>query len=142
MKTIANRLIVFAASAIALGTVAFGQTRPMMIAEIPFAFHTVVGTLPAGNYEIRETPVGGAAHVVSLWNTATQKGAFAGNPTYNAYRKASAGTVLEFVCVERNCSLKAIRSVDASLEYATPSRIKDDSKVAVISIPVKLVNAD
>ena len=46
MKNIANRLIVLAASAFALGTVAFGQTR--MTAEIPFAFHTVTGTLPAG----------------------------------------------------------------------------------------------
>jgi hypothetical protein len=140
MKTIANRLIVFAASAIAFGTVAFGQTR--MTAEIPFAFRTVSGTLPAGNYEVRETSAGGALHIVSLWNTATQKGAFAGNPTYNAYRKTSGGTSLEFLCVERNCSLKAIRSVDASLEYPTPSKSKDDSKVAVVTIPVKLVNAD
>ena len=141
MKTIANRLIVFAASAIAFGSVAFGQTR--MIAEIPFAFHTVSGTLPAGNYEVRETSVGAASHVVLLRNTASQKSAFAGNPTYNAYRKSATGPVLEFVCVERSCSLKAIRSVNASLEYATPSRAKDDSnKVAVLTIPVKLVNAD
>jgi hypothetical protein len=141
MKTIANRLIVIAASAIAFGTVAFGQTR--VTAEIPFAFHTVNGTLPAGNYEVRETSAGGASHLVLLWNTASKKGSFAGNATYNSYRTAANGTVLEFACMERGCSLKAIRSVNASLEYAAPSKSKDDSgKVAVISIAVKPVNAD
>jgi hypothetical protein len=140
MKTIANRLIVFAASAIAFGTVAFGQTR--MTAEIPFAFRTVSASLPAGNYEVRETSVGASFHMMSLWNTATQKGVFVGNPIYNPYRRAASGTQLEFVCMDRKCSLKAIRSVNASLEYPTPGKSKDDSKVAVVTIPVKLVNAD
>src|SRR5271169_6569579 len=110
MKTIANRLIVIAAGTIAFGTVAFGQTR--MTAEIPFAFHTATGTLPAGNYEVRETAVGGASHVVLLRNTASKKGTFAGNARLNVYRTSAKGTVIEFVCTGRNCSLKAIRSVN------------------------------
>ena len=39
MKNVANRLIVFAVSALAFGTTAFGQTK-RMTAEIPFAFRT------------------------------------------------------------------------------------------------------
>ncbi len=140
MKSIANRLIVLAASALAFGTVAFGQTR--MTADIPFAFHTVSGNLPAGTYVITETSVGAASHVVILRNTASQKTSFAGNPTYNVWRKAADGAVLEFACVERNCSLKAIRTTSVSLEYVVPKSKDDSSKVAVVSIPLKPVNAD
>jgi len=141
MKTIANRLIVFAAGAIAFGTVAFGQTR--MIAEIPFAFRTVSATLPAGNYEVRETTVGGAAHMVLFWNTATRKGALAGNPTYDIYGRSETGTVLQFACIEHRCSLKAIRSTNAALEYPTPRKTRDDDKrVAILSIALKPINSD
>ena len=139
MKTIANRLIVIAAGVFAFGVMAFGQTP--MTADIPFAFHTLGGTLPAGTYSISETR--GTLHLVVLRNTSSNQGTFAGVPTYNSYRRAAGGTVLEFACVERSCSLKAIRSVDASLEYAVPNKSKDDSrKVAVISIAVKTANAD
>jgi hypothetical protein len=142
MKTIANRLIVIAAGVIAFGATAFGQNpRNSMTAEIPFAFHTVNGTLPAGTYSLSETS--GALHLVVLRNTASSQGTFAGVPNYNSYRKASGGTVIEFACVDNSCSLKAIRGTHASLEYAVPNKYKDDSgKVAVISIPVKTVNAD
>jgi hypothetical protein len=139
MKNIANRMIVFAASALAFGTVAFGQTR--MVAEVPFAFHTVNGTLPAGTYEVREMSAG-VTHVVVLRNTGTEKSAFAGNPTYNAYRKAANGPVLEFACSGHECSLRAIRSSSSSLEYAAPKKSKDGEKMAVISIAMKPVNAD
>jgi hypothetical protein len=99
MKTIANRLIVFAVSAIAFGTVAFGQTR--MTAEIPFAFHTSKGTLPAGTYELRDVSMAGVPHLIVLRNTATQKSAVAGNPTFNVYRKSDSASKLEFSCVDR-----------------------------------------
>src|SRR5580693_78760 len=98
---IANRMIVFAAGVIAFGTVAFGQTR--MTAEIPFAFHTASGTLPAGTYELRETQTGGFPHMVILRNVATHKGGFAGNPMYNPYRTAASGAVVEFACIDSNC---------------------------------------
>jgi hypothetical protein len=139
MKTIANRLIVFAASAIAFGAVAFGQTR--MTAEIPFAFHTARTTLPAGTYEITDLQTGGNHHVVILWNTGSQKGTFAGNSMYNAYRTAPGRSVVEFACVEDVCSLKAIRTVSASLEYATPHKTWEEES-AVISIPLETRKAD
>jgi hypothetical protein len=137
---IANRMIVFAAGVIAFGTVAFGQTR--MTAEIPFAFHTVSGTLPAGTYELRETEIGGNPHLVILRNTATLKSAFAGNPVYNSWRKTAGSSVVEFVCAERSCSLKAIRTGSSSLEYQTPRKSKNGEKMAVVSIALKPVNAD
>jgi hypothetical protein len=141
MKTMANRMIVLAAGVIALGSVAFGQSS--MKAEIPFAFHTASGTLPAGTYELRETQLGGNPHLVILRNLASQKSAFAGVPAYNAYRTARNGSVVEFVCVERSCALKAIRTGWSSLEYATPQKSKDGEKrMAVVSIALKPLNAD
>jgi len=62
MKNIANRMIVFAVSALAFGTVAFGQTR--MTADIPFAFRTATGKLPAGTYELRQHPNNGMVHMI------------------------------------------------------------------------------
>jgi hypothetical protein len=143
MKTIANRMIVFAASALAFvasGTSAFGQTR--VVAEIPFAFHTVNGTLPAGTYEIRETGSAGTPHVVLLRNTSTEEAAFAGNPVFDAYRKASTGSVVEFACAGHDCSLKAVRTNVGSLEYSVPRKSKDGEKMAVISIAMRPLNAD
>jgi hypothetical protein len=94
LKTIANRLIVFAVSSIALGTMAFGQTR--MTAEIPFAFRTVNGDLPAGN------------------------------PMYNAYRIATDAPVVEFLCGASGCALKALRTSEGSLEYAVRHKVSGE----------------
>ena len=69
MKTIANRIIVIAASVIALGTVAYGQTT--MTAEIPFAFRAASATLPAGTYTFDTSS--GIAHSVVIRNAATQR---------------------------------------------------------------------
>ena len=141
MKAIANRLIVFAVSAIAFGTVAFGQTR--MTAEIPFAFHTVRGTLPAGTYEVSDVSLAGVPHLVVLRNKASQQTAVAGNATFNAYRKADGKSSLVFSCVEHNCALTAIRTSGYSLEYRAPRISRnEEGKMAVISIPMKQVNAD
>ena len=141
MMIVANRLIVFAAGTIAVGAAAFGQTR--MTAQIPFAFRTANGTLPAGTYEIDETHNGGSNHVVILRNTASQKAAFAGYPMYNEYRKAPGAPVVEFACVDGDCSLKAIRTASSSLEYNAPGKSRhDETKVAVVSVPLKTQKAE
>jgi hypothetical protein len=141
MKTIANRLIVFAASTLALGATAFGQSP--MTASIPFAFHAGRALLPAGNYEINEVSTAGAPHLLLVRNTATLKGAFAGNPLFNVYRKTNDRAFAEFVCRKDDCTLKAIRTSYGSLEYATPRRSKDiESSMAVISLPLKPLSAD
>jgi hypothetical protein len=141
MKTIANRMIVLAVSAIAFGTVAFGQSR--MTAEIPFAFHTLNATLPAGTYEVRETQVGGSSHLVLLRNAASNKTSMLGGAVFNTYRTAANGAAIEFACKDGSCSLRAIRSSWSSLEYATPNKGRDKEKsMAVVSIALKPVNTD
>jgi hypothetical protein len=80
--------------------------------------------------------------VVLLRNKATEKATFAGNPTYNAYRKAANGPVVVFACAGSSCSLKAIRTSGSSLEYAAPRMSKDGEKMAVVAIALKPLNAD
>jgi len=139
MKTIANRLIVFAASAFALGTVAFGQTR--MTAEIPFAFHTVTGTLPAGTYSFDRLKSAGMAHTVIVTNTKTSKATVAGTANFDAWKKAPDAPVAVFACVEGRCTLKALRTSEGTAEYAAPHRTKN-AEVAEISVPLKAHSAD
>ena len=53
MKTLVNRIVMVAASAMVLGTLAFGQTE--MKAQIPFPFRTSMSTLPAGEYTVGQS---------------------------------------------------------------------------------------
>ncbi len=140
MKTVANRLIVFAASALAFGTVAYGQTR--MTAEIPFAFHTATGTMPAGTYSFSKLRLNGAENMISVQNTATHRTLSAGMATVDVYRRTDdpARPVLKFLCLDGDCSLKAIISGDGSLVYQTPQ--KSSAKETVVSLPMKLSNGD
>ena len=57
MKTLANRIMMFAASALVLGTVAYGQTQ--LTVTIPFAFRTANTTLPSGTYVFNRQAIGG-----------------------------------------------------------------------------------
>jgi hypothetical protein len=51
MKSIANRLFLFAAAALSLGTVAYGQTT--LKADVPFAFRLPGGATTTGHYSVR-----------------------------------------------------------------------------------------
>jgi len=141
MKTIANRIIVIAASVIALGTVAFGQTR--MTAEVPFAFRTATGTLPAGTYEFSPGTAVGMENIVAIRSAATLHSSFAGHAVYNVYNKAHGSPVAEFTCVKGSCTLTAVRTWSGSYEYAAAPKPKDVEKnLAVISIPLKPIATD
>jgi hypothetical protein len=141
MNDIANRLIVFAVSAIASGTAAFGQTA--LTATVPFAFHTVQGMLPAGTYELRDTELSGNPHLIFFRNVATKKGSYAGIPVSDYNRRAASVPALDFVCVQHDCFLKAIRTTETALEYSMPHKYQEYGKgFAMISIALKPVNAD
>ena len=139
MKTIAKRILVIAGSVIALGTTAFGQNR--MTAEVPFAFKTVTGTLPAGTYQFDRSTSNGLDHAVIIRNVATRKGVFAGNPLFNVYSKATDTPVAVFVCGSGGCALKALRTREGSSEYQVP-KSKEHDKLAEISVPLKPIVTD
>jgi hypothetical protein len=144
MKNVANRLIVFAASALAFGTVAFGQNR--MTAEIPFAFQTATGTLPAGTYTFTRAKLNGSDHLITVQNVATYQSLSAGIPMFDDYDKAGkSGASIDFACVAGKCSLKAVRTVSGTMVYLTPRRPRAEEKaspMALVTIPAKVSNGD
>ncbi len=134
MKSIATRMIVFAGSVFALGTMAFGQTN--MTAEIPFAFHTANGTLLAGTYRLTSA-TGSLSRMVLLRNTKTQAAAYAGNSMVDTSKRAGDSPVVVFACSPEVCSLKAIRTAAGTLEYNVPKSKKSEHALAVLEIPLK-----
>lgn len=70
MKNLANRLFLFAATAVFLGTAAYGQTG--LKTTIPFGFRLPGGGAAAGNYVIRLHSTGNT-WVVHFYNTDTHK---------------------------------------------------------------------
>ena len=138
MTNIANRLIVIAAGALALGSMAYGQSR--MTADVPFAFRTVSGTLPAGSYEIAPQS-NDSFHAVVLRNAATRKAVYAGTAMLDTWKRAADKPVIQFACVNGACALKSIQTLSGTLEYAPASKSKK-AEIAVISIPLKAANAD
>ena len=135
MKTLANRLVVFAASAVVLGTMAYGQTN--MKAEIPFAFRTANATLRAGTYQIKDVSSGGAANTMTLWNTASHRGVYVMSSPLDIDRPSRPSLV--FLCGSQGCSLSEIRTSRGTLVYSAPHKAaRDKEAVAVVSIPLTL----
>jgi len=137
MKTIANRLLVFAASALALGTLAFGQNR--MTADIPFAFQTPGASWAAGTYTLTPQANSGA-HTVVIRNAATNKAAIAGNAIVD-YTEASDKPVLKFLCGHGVCALTAIRTTSGTFEYSV-SRQSKNAEWTVVEVPLKTLATD
>ena len=134
MKTLANRLVMFAASAVVLGTMAYGQT---MKAEIPFAFHTANATLPAGSYVINNRPTTAQGNTIRMWNTSTHRGAFVMSTQSDLYQTGRSSLV--FLCGKQGCSLSAIRTSRGTFTYPAPHKAaRDKEAVAVVSIPLTL----
>src|ERR1700728_4296318 len=67
MKNIANRIFLFTAAALSLGTAAYGQT---LKADVPFAFRAVGTPSAAGRYTVQLKNVGNGP-VVSITNSQT-----------------------------------------------------------------------
>ena len=137
MKTFTNRIALFAAGAVVLGTMAYGQT---MKAEIPFAFHTANATLPAGGYVINTRSISETGNTIRLVNAATHRGVYVMATQADPDRTGRSSLV--FLCGSRGCSLSAIRTSRGTLTYPAPHKAAHDREaVAVISIPLTL-NAD
>jgi hypothetical protein len=138
MKSFTNRLVIFAASAVALGTMAYGQTT--MKAEIPFAFHTSNATLPAGNYIVDRLTT--APNTLRIYNTDTRRGAFVGSITvdwFNAVNKP----VIVFACAEQDCTLREIRTSQGTYTYPEPHKTaRARESVSMIQIPLTARNGD
>jgi len=138
MKSLTNRLVMFAASAVVLGTMAYGQTA--MNAAIPFAFRTANATLPAGNYTVNRVTT--ATNTIQLYNKDSGRGVFVASlpvDWYNTVQKP----VLVFACVERGCTLREIKTGSGTYTYPeTHKTARDREAVSLIQVPLTKRNAD
>ena len=134
MKTLANRLVMFAASAAALGTMAYGQ--PQMKAEIPFAFSVGSASLPPGSYLFYRQSLGAVTKMV-LENTASHHMVFAVGAYVDSHDRPSHPSAV-FVCVNGGCSLSAIKTDNGTLNYAAPHKAAREQGAlgSVVSIPL------
>lgn len=138
MKTLANRLIMLAASAAGIG-MAYGQTQ--MKAEIPFSFRIANETLPPGNYMIYRQSLGVMSRMV-LENIASHHTVYAVGAYVDSYEKSSHPSAV-FACVNGDCSLGAIKTDNGTLNYARHKAARGQGAlVSVVSIPLTSAKGD
>ena len=138
MKSFTNRLVMFAASAVVLGTMAYGQTT--MTAAIPFAFSTSNAKLPAGNYTVNRMTT--ATDTMHLYNRESRRGVFVSSlpvDWFNTVRKP----VLVFGCVEQECTLREIKTSSGTYTYPDSHKTaRAREAVSLIEVPLTKRNAD
>src|SRR5258708_6768372 len=135
MKSFTNRLAVFAASAVVLGTMAYGQTT--MKADIPFAFHTSNATLPAGTYAINQVSGISSTNTMRLYDTATHRSVLAISLPADMFRAADDKPSVVFACGEQGCTLRTIKTATGTYSYPeSHKRARDHEAVSLIQIPL------
>jgi hypothetical protein len=114
MKSITNRLFLFAAAALSLGTVAYGQTT--LQADVPFAFQTAAGPAAAGRYTIQLQNNG----VVHINNRETGRNVVSITYGVGANVNKAVAPHLVFRCAEAGCQLAEVWTSDGG--YGIPVR--------------------
>jgi hypothetical protein len=133
MKSIANRLFLFAAATLSLGTAAYGQN--LMKADVPFAFHGPAGTGPAGHYIVRVESNGGG-YVAQIRDRVTGKGAFSLAIPMDSKGGAAVEPHLVFRCAEgAGCQLSEIWTLTGG--FSVPVKhVRNPEYVASIPLTV------
>jgi len=140
MKSFTNRLVVFAASAVLLGTMAYGQT---LKAEIPFAFHTANASLPAGTYTIDRVTGAGFANTLRFYNTQSRRSVVAVSTPLDGYRRAAKKPTMVFACGGQGCVLREIKMSIGSYSYpAYGKSARGRETVSLIEVPLTTRNGD
>jgi hypothetical protein len=132
--------MMFAASALVLGTMAYGQTQ--LTVTIPFVFRTANTTLPSGTYVFNRQSVG-AVTVTILENAASHHSVMTMGARIDPNDRPSEPSFV-FSCESGSCSLSAIRTARGTLIYPSPHKAPREpgAVVSVISIPITTRNGD
>lgn len=133
---IANGLVAIAVTAVAMGTMAYGQTEVLQ-AKIPFAFHTMWGTMPAGPYDVARD-YAGTRGVIYVKNTASSKGFVIMGISNDA--PSSDATNLRFRC-DDGCELVGVRSRNSLITLPWHKKA-GGRETAVIEVPVTVVSGN
>jgi hypothetical protein len=141
MKSFTNRLAVFVVSAVALGTMAYGQSP--MKAEIPFAFHTANASLPAGTYTINRVAGAGVPNTMRLYDPASHRSVLAVSLQVDTFGKAADKPSVVFACARQGCTLRAIKTANGTYSYPAASKAASHREaVSMIEIPLTARNGD
>jgi hypothetical protein len=106
MKSITNRLFLFAAAALSLGTAAYGQN--ILTANVPFAFSGPAGTASAGHYTVQVDNNNGGGPIVQIRDRGTGRGGFSLAIPLDSKVGAAIAPHLVFRCAETGCQLSEI----------------------------------
>lgn len=115
-KTSISRIAMMAAGAMVLGTMAYGQTNRK--ANVPFAFRTAMGALPAGEYTVEQGATFGGTPVTAM---------------------AGPAAILFRCAVDRGCVLVGVRTAEGAIKVSSREK---ETGVATIAIPLRAVHGD
>ena len=140
MKTLTNRLMLFAAATVLSGTMAYGQTQ--MKAEIPFAFRTANATLPAGTYMLSRVQMAGVTNVMRLWNVTSHRSTVAMSMTIESLKPGERPSAL-FACGSEGCALREIRTSNGAYTYPALHKANGEKQlVSVIQVPITVAKGE
>jgi hypothetical protein len=141
MKSFTSRLAIFAASAVVLGTMAYGQTT--LNAEIPFTFQTSNATLPAGSYTISRVTGTSVTSTLRLYNKDSHRSVLAASLPIDMFHKAAEKPVIVFACAEQSCTLREIKTSNGTYTYPEVHKTaRDHEVVSMVEIPLTARNVD
>jgi hypothetical protein len=140
MNILTNRIALLAAGAVVLGSMAYGQTTSVK-AEIPFAFRTSAGTLPAGVYTIRSERATGPFSVTSLGSDALKEKVFVTRLSQD-YNPNNTKAAVIFHCGDAGCALDSIRSGDGMTSYYPNLHSRRDKEVAIAATGSRYVKSE
>jgi hypothetical protein len=132
MKSITNRLFAFAATAVFLGTTAFGQTT--LRADVPFAFHVPGGGVAAGNYVIHLENAG-SEKTVNFYNNDSHRSALTVAFPLPAKPGEAIRPRLVFRCADTGCALSEVWTFDGGYGI---QQSKPRAHEYLASIPIKV----
>jgi hypothetical protein len=139
MKTFTNRIALFAASAVVLGTMAYGQGS-VVKAEIPFAFEAAGKTLAAGAYVLSPVSSRDGGHILALRSVASNRSVIAIGTPVDPY--ATGNSALLFRCNADGCALSGIRSSEGTVTYNSGHKAARAKESAMVAVPLRVSNGD
>jgi hypothetical protein len=132
MKNIANRLFVFAAAALSLGTLAYGQT--VVKADIPFTFIAPGGPAPAGEYMLAIKNDGNGS-IVYLTSVKTGHTVLSATSNLGDNSGKPIAPRLVFACGEEGCALSQVWSTTNGYGVLA-KRVRHPEYIASIALTV------
>jgi hypothetical protein len=139
MKTFTNRIALFAAGAVVLGTMAYGQNS-VVKAEIPFAFEASGKTLKAGEYVLSPVQSRDGARIVVLRGVVSKQSVITIGTPVDPY--ATGSSAILFRCNADGCALAGMRSSEGTVTYGSAHKTPRAKEAAMIAVPLHVSNGD